>query len=108
MDVARQEDSRADRRRRHFVHWRDTGRCRQQRSSHAPIHSDVAPGADRETASSGRNASHADSARVRFASGTLMKRTSSRATLPYWEDAASFPMFKKIDQDIDTDVVIVG
>jgi glycine/D-amino acid oxidase-like deaminating enzyme/nitrite reductase/ring-hydroxylating ferredoxin subunit len=36
-------------------------------------------------------------------------RTSTHAeTLPYWSASASTPAFKKIDRDIDVDVIVVG
>ena len=38
-----------------------------------------------------------------------MKRSSLDAgTLPYWADSATFPVSRKIDRDIDVDVVVVG
>ena len=33
---------------------------------------------------------------------------SASPTTPYWADSASFPVFKKIEQDAHADVVIVG
>lgn len=39
----------------------------------------------------------------------MAKHTLTHAeTLPYWTDSATFPRFKKIDHDVDVDVVIVG
>jgi len=36
-------------------------------------------------------------------------RASTHAeTLPYWDDSASIPVFKKIEDDIDVDVVVIG
>jgi glycine/D-amino acid oxidase-like deaminating enzyme/nitrite reductase/ring-hydroxylating ferredoxin subunit len=39
----------------------------------------------------------------------VAKRTSTHAeTLPYWADSATFPTFRKIDDDLDVDVIVVG
>jgi glycine/D-amino acid oxidase-like deaminating enzyme/nitrite reductase/ring-hydroxylating ferredoxin subunit len=39
----------------------------------------------------------------------VAKRTSTHAeTLPYWADSASMPIFKKVDHDIEVDVIVVG
>jgi glycine/D-amino acid oxidase-like deaminating enzyme/nitrite reductase/ring-hydroxylating ferredoxin subunit len=39
----------------------------------------------------------------------VTKRISTPAeTLPYWSDSASIPVFKKVDRDIDVDVIVVG
>ena len=39
----------------------------------------------------------------------MAKRTSTHAeTLPYWADSASIPTFRKIDRDIDAEVIVVG
>jgi len=39
----------------------------------------------------------------------MAKRISTHAeTLPYWADSASIPIFKKVDRDIDVDVIVVG
>jgi glycine/D-amino acid oxidase-like deaminating enzyme/nitrite reductase/ring-hydroxylating ferredoxin subunit len=39
----------------------------------------------------------------------VAKHTSTHAeTLPFWADSASIPTFRKIDRDIESDVIVVG
>jgi glycine/D-amino acid oxidase-like deaminating enzyme/nitrite reductase/ring-hydroxylating ferredoxin subunit len=39
----------------------------------------------------------------------MARRSSTHTgTLPYWTDSASFPMFRKIDHNLDVDVIVVG
>ena len=40
---------------------------------------------------------------------SVATRTPTHAdTLPYWTDSASVPIFKKIEHDVDVEVVVVG